>query len=50
MTPMAHRLPPCGPDRCATCRRQERSDRLLAALVIVVFVLVFVIPVMAGWR
>ena len=43
----AHRIPPCG-GSCATCRRSARRDRLLAALVIVVFVAVFVIP--AVWR
>jgi hypothetical protein len=42
MTPMAHRIPPCG-GSCATCRRQERRDRLLALAVIAVFVAVFVL-------
>ena len=50
MTPMAHRLPPCGPNLCATCRRDERRDRVWAALVIVVFVAVFALPMLAGWR
>ena len=45
----AHRIPPCG-GSCATCRRDERRDRVWAALVIVVFVAVFALPMLAGWR
>ena len=44
MTPMAHRLAPCG-GSCATCRRSARRDRLLALAVMVVFVLVFVLRI-----
>ena len=48
MTPMAHRASPC--PGCATCRRDERRDRVWAALVLLVFVAVFAIPMLAGWR
>ena len=48
MTPMAHRVSPC--PGCATCRRDERRDRVWAALVLLVFVAVFAIPMLAGWR
>jgi hypothetical protein len=40
---MAHRIPPCG-GCCATCR--PRRDRLLAALILLVFVLVFLLRVL----
>jgi hypothetical protein len=46
MTPMAHRVSPC--PGCATC--EPRRDRLLAALVLLVFVAVFVAPVVLGWK
>jgi hypothetical protein len=46
----AHRAParryPC--PGCATCR--QRRDRVLAALVLLVFVAVFVAPVVLGWK
>jgi hypothetical protein len=32
---------------CTTC---QRRDRLLALAVIVVFVAVFAVPMLAGWR
>jgi hypothetical protein len=63
MTPQAHRIEPLPPTRpnpskseeyswrcpgCATCT--PRRDRLLAALVLLVFVLVFVAPVVLGWK
>ena len=35
---------------CATCRRDRHRDRVWVALVIVVFVAVFAIPMLAGWR
>jgi len=37
----AHRISPC--PGCATCRRTARRDRLIAALVLLVFVAVFVL-------
>ena len=37
----AHRASPC--PGCATCRRSERRDRMLALAVIAVFVAVFVL-------
>ena len=45
MTPMAHRR--ASSPVCATC---QRRDRMLAALVIVVFVAVFVLPTALGWH
>jgi hypothetical protein len=48
MTPMAHRIPPC--PGCATCRSDRHRELVWAALVIVVFVLVFAAPMLAGWR
>jgi hypothetical protein len=42
MTPQAHRISPC--PGCATCR--PRRDRLLAALILLVFVLVFLLRVL----
>ena len=46
MTPMAHRAParPFVCPGCATCRASVRRDRLLATLIIVLFVALFVIP------
>ena len=44
----ARRYQLCG--GCATCRRQERRDRLLAIAVILVFVVGFAAPVVLGWR
>lgn len=35
---------------CATCRADRHRERVWAALVIVVFVAVFVLPILAGWR
>jgi hypothetical protein len=35
---------------CATCRRQERRDRMLAVLVIVVFAAIFVVPTVLRWH
>jgi len=35
---------------CATCRASVRRDRLLALAVIAVFVAVFAVPMLAGWR
>lgn len=49
MTPMAHRIPPCG-GSCATCRADRHRERVWAALVIVVFVAWFALPMLAGWR
>jgi len=48
MTPMAHPAPARRSAclGCATCRRNERRDRLLALAVIVVFVLVFLFRVL----
>ena len=53
MTPMGHpaparRISPC--PGCATCRRDERRERLIAALVLLVFVGWFALPMLAGWR
>ena len=44
----ARRYQLCG--GCATCRRRERRDRMLAVAVIVVFALVFVVPVVLRWH
>ena len=35
---------------CATCSEARRRERVWAALVLAVFVLVFVVPVALGWR
>ncbi len=47
----AHRAParrsPC--PGCATCRSRRR-ERLLAGLVLLVFVAVFVVPAALGWH
>lgn len=43
MTPMAHRPSPC--PGCATCQRGARRDLLIAALVLLVFVAVFVLRI-----
>ena len=43
MTPMAHRVAPC--PGCATCERNVRRERLIAALVLLVFVAVFVLRI-----
>ena len=48
MTPMAHRASPC--PGCATCRADRHRERVWAALVIVVFVAWFALPMLAGWR
>ena len=45
MTRMAHRR--SSSPVCGTC---QRRDRMLAALVIVVFVAVFVIPTLLRWH
>ena len=52
MTPMAHRAParPFVCPGCATCRADRHRERVWAALVIVVFVAVFALPMLAGWR
>jgi len=44
----ARRYQYCG--GCATCRRQERRDRMLAVLVIAAFVAVFVVPAVLRWH
>jgi hypothetical protein len=43
VTPMAHRLPPCGPALCATCRRSARRERLLAAAIYGLLAIAFVV-------
>lgn len=35
---------------CATCRADRHRERVWAALVIVVFVAVFVVPSVMGWH
>ena len=52
MTPQAHPAPArrfsC--PGCATCSEARRRERVWAALVLAVFVVVFVVPVALGWR